>query len=369
MILPPSKRSTSKPDSPLPPQYIHERLVSSQPNFSSGSQNGSFNHQAGSTLTISSPRTTEPLSSIFTPSSPPVVVSPLRKASSSSQAGLGPSYRAQESEIFNDDEGVLYVAGGAKSEHNAPVEMRTRVTGANAWKHRQKDRSISTGPQRGAGETETEPDEPPRHLPTSRRLPTPPPLAPLTPLARITPLLFQAFRLLSVVPAFAGACYHIFNLYQPRGTHSRLDHFVCVLWALLTANQCLRLTTGLLTRWKAYYPPLPTLIRLLALQAICWPATQYTLVLFNHDRRPVICWAIIGSTTCVSRSIQIWVTSNLWGPSNSRLESKGVYNAEVKWGPRRWDWVEVGVKCALPMGVVYFVMAWAEALRRELSGC
>lgn len=139
------------------------------------------------------------------------------------------------------------------------------------------------------------------------------------------------------------------------------------LQALLTAHQCLRLTTGLLTRWKTYYPPLPTLIRLLALQAICWPATEYTLVLFDHERRPVICWAIIGSTTCVSRSIQIWVTSNLWGPSKHRVD--GNDGAGIKWGPRRWDWTEVGITCALPMGVVYFVMAWAEALRRELSGC
>jgi hypothetical protein len=92
-------------------------------------------------------------------------------------------------------------------------------------------------------------------------------------------------------------------------------------------------------------------------------------VLLNHDRRPVVCWAVIGSTTCVSRSIQIWVTSNLWGPSNVRLEGKGTDTAGVKWGARRWDWTEVGLKCALPMGVVYFVMAWAEALRRELSGC
>lgn len=40
-----------------------------------------------------------------------------------------------------------------------------------------------------------------------------------------------------------------------------------------------------------------------------------------------------------------------------------------KWGGRRWDWREVGVQCMLPAGMVYFVMAWAEALRREFGRC
>src|SRR5271170_7526704 len=79
--------------------------------------------------------------------------------------------------------------------------------------------------------------------------------------------------------------------------------------AILTGYQCLRLTTGLLARWRLYYPPLPTLIRLLALQAICWPATHLTLKILEHEKRPLICWAVIGTTTCVSRSVQIWVTS------------------------------------------------------------
>jgi len=43
-----------------------------------------------------------------------------------------------------------------------------------------------------------------------------------------------------------------------------------------------------------------------------------------------------------------------------------------RWGlrrdGRRWDWCAVGLKCVLPAGVVYVVMAWAEALRREW-GC
>jgi hypothetical protein len=34
---------------------------------------------------------------------------------------------------------------------------------------------------------------------------------------------------------------------------------------------------------------------------------------------------------------------------------------------RRWDWNEVLVQAVLPMGVCYFVMAWAEVWRREME--
>ena len=111
----------------------------------------------------------------------------------------------------------------------------------------------------------------------------------------------------------------------------------------------------------------------------------------------------------MSRSVQIWVTSNLWwekrpeppsrvdttggeiaGSSSSGVVGGGVSSSSLaldainataveenrraywkrwggggKWGGRRWDWKEVGVKCVLPAGVVYFVMAWADQLRRE----
>ena len=141
----------------------------------------------------------------------------------------------------------------------------------------------------------------------------------------------------------------------------------------MTGYQCLALTTGLLTRWRLYYPPLSSLIRLLALQGICWPATQITLAVFEHDRRPVVAWALIGTTTCASRSVQIWVTSNLWWDGAGEGDRDGAEDKGRgywrrwggKWGGRRWDWKEVSIKCVLPAGVMYFVMAWAEQLRRE----
>lgn len=190
-----------------------------------------------------------------------------------------------------------------------------------------------------------------------------------------------------------------------------------MLQAMLTAHQCLAFTNGLFLRWKAYYPLVPTLIRLLALQDICWPATHFTLTTFNHIKRPLICWTIIGTTTCISRGIQMWATSNLVSASYSSfatssksstpLNSRTVSHSNLtialreerrrrekaeeeergrtrKWmssltfglggtgtshglptKKRWWDWKEVGIKCALPAALLYFFMAWALLLRRE----
>ncbi|KAH7879383.1 N-glycosylation protein-domain-containing protein [Lentinula edodes] len=274
------------------------------------------------------------------------------------------------------------------------------ATGSNT---RSRERLISTKPgERGAGETETEIDEPPRHLPTSRKTPLRRPLVPPNLLQqRLTPLLFEFSQLLSVVPAFFGILFNIYHIYHPpnstvlidgRRPPERIDYIISAIWALLTGYQCLCLTTGLLVRWRVYYPPLATLIRLISLQAICWPATHFTLSLLEHEKRPVIVWAVIGTTTCASRSVQIWVTSNLWweypsggpggpasanGNGNSNGGIRGLSENEIdwqrwkggKWGGRRWDWSDVVKKCMLPAGVVYCIMAWAEQLRREWSGC
>lgn len=269
---------------------------------------------------------------------------------------------------------------------------------------------------------------------------------PLGPPSVVTLVLFESSRLLSVVPAAFGVLVNAWCLWCPPGYSltngspdhyyntakrtgewgrrcppDRRDYFIAVLWvcplrfvhyfiyhtrqALLTAHQCLKLTTGLLYRWRAYYSPLSTLIRLLALQAICWPATHFTLNIvgslgsnatFSDDTltilesallrwttaRPDICWAVIGTTTCISRSIQIWVTSNLLSTSSGsrinltcavpdRLRPTRVVGGEEsrKLIGRKWDWGIVARVCVLPAGCLYFVMAWIGAWRREVRGC
>ena len=157
---------------------------------------------------------------------------------------------------------------------------------------------------------------------------------------------------------------------------------------MLTGWQCLQLTTGLLKRWRVYYSLPAALIRLLALQgtslaiflippiahpqpraAICWPATHLTLTILNHEVRPLICWAAIGTTTCCSRSIQLWVTSNIVPappPPGAPPHEEELLRKSRR---RRWDWALVGVEAALPAGILYFVTAWAVVLRREFMGC
>ena len=114
----------------------------------------------------------------------------------------------------------------------------------------------------------------------------------------------------------------------------------------------------------------------------------------------MICWCVVGTTTCASRSVQIWVTlkggdeetkdgtSNMNGhvhsiphppfhtdsdivpsphPQTTRIQSRPRPRGRWMYTSRRWDWKEVGVKCLLPAGIVYF-MAWLGELRM-LSPC
>ncbi|KAH9475334.1 hypothetical protein JR316_0012445 [Psilocybe cubensis] len=309
--------------------------------------------------------------------------------------------------------------GHTYTRASSSQSLRSRIfsLASSTSSPRVRDKPICTTPGvLCAGETETETDEPSRALPTARIIPPSLPLIPPSTLEqRLTPLLFEFARLLSIVPAVFGTLYNIYFIIWPpkptgvgRPPPERIDYFISALWAILTGYQCLALATGLLTRWRLYYPPLSTLVRLLALQGICWPATHLTLTMLGHEVRPIVTWAAIGTTTCCSRSIQIWVTSNLWwerrgagedsnasvplgdtatstmadGSSASTVSHTPLHKPPApaprqtywkrwggggKWGGRRWDWREVGVKCALPAGVVYFIMAWAEQLRRELA--
>ena len=103
-------------------------------------------------------------------------------------------------------------------------------------------------------------------------------------------------------------------------------------------------------------------------------------------KRPAVVWAAIGTCTSVSRSVQIWVISNLVevevdegdrhghgqdgsGSGTAVDATKRVQPHRLRLTSRRWDWKEVGVKAVLPAGVLYFVMAWADEVRREWGGC
>ncbi|VDB98250.1 unnamed protein product [Peniophora sp. CBMAI 1063] len=286
---------------------------------------------------------------------------------------LGALSRTAPPDSEVDSEECADESSDAGGLYTAREGLRARYGGSVG---RNAGRAITTAPGRAcAGETETEADEPSRRLPTARLTPH---SGPLVPPSTLITFVFEASRLLSIVPAVLGVLYNLyFALYLPTTSStgnlprlSRVDYAVSALWAVLTGWQCLYLTTGLLVRWRVYYPPLATLVRLLALQALCWPLTHATLTVLNNEVRPLACWAVIGTTTCISRSVQIWVTSNLWW-SGDDAGADGGWKLKLggRWGGRRWDWREVTRRCLVPMGICYFVMAWAEVFRREWEAC
>ncbi|WVQ93261.1 hypothetical protein IAU59_000327 [Kwoniella sp. CBS 9459] len=93
-------------------------------------------------------------------------------------------------------------------------------------------------------------------------------------------------------------------------TVRRGDVLLSIAWAICTAHFCFSLTTGLTHRWRSYYSLPSTLTRLLSLQCLCWPATYLTLWILGAERI-LLCWVVIGVTTGWSRTVQMWVTSNV----------------------------------------------------------
>lgn len=140
---------------------------------------------------------------------------------------------------------------------------------------------------------------------------------------------------------------------------------------MLTAHFCFYLTNGLTYRWRSYYSLPSTVTRLVSLQCLCWPATYLTLW-FLGPTRPLLAWVCIGVTTGGSRSIQMWVTSNVLQESGSpgdvtpgpfrgkaaspkpafRPPPEGLTGWKVfTWG-RRWDWDAVAYKVGWKIGIL-----------------
>ncbi|WWC73149.1 uncharacterized protein I206_107115 [Kwoniella pini CBS 10737] len=166
----------------------------------------------------------------------------------------------------------------------------------------------------------------------------------------------------------------------------RGDAILCIAWAICTAHFCFSLTTGLTHRWRSYYSLPSTITRLVSLQCLCWPATYLTLW-FLGAKRLLLCWVVIGVTTGWSRTIQMWVTSNVI-PSNTikeqdknNLDNGGggdttpnlkninlIGPPEIpdglstwesfKWG-RKWDWDKIAREVIWKIGFLLLVTcAW-----------
>ncbi|KAJ8516727.1 hypothetical protein ONZ45_g5995 [Pleurotus djamor] len=150
---------------------------------------------------------------------------------------------SEEDRGEDDHDGIIWHAPGP-SVPTYRGSLRSRILGSmlsgpggRGGKDRENIKMISTTPgMLGAGETETEADEPPTRLPTSRILPSSAPLIPPSTLQeRLTPLLFEFSRLLAIVPALIGTLYNLYfvfhgpDVYQP-GKPEKVDYAVAALW-------------------------------------------------------------------------------------------------------------------------------------------
>ncbi|KAM0752414.1 hypothetical protein T439DRAFT_207542 [Meredithblackwellia eburnea MCA 4105] len=202
-----------------------------------------------------------------------------------------------------------------------------------------------------------EPDQIQLPLPTSRSSPSPTSHKPSTRLWSWS-LLFLFLQLLSVIPSLLGFFWSVHKFYATRkplytkqrtwvnggrspgvteGTSTQLDWFLAGMWALTCAYFSYSLAKGLLRRWLVYYSLLPTVIRSVSLQAICWPLTLLTHRILTFDQ-PVAAWLVCATTAAISNVIQIWVTSNIVERKDRR-------------GPQRWQFFATIVSAVLGPGV------------------
>lgn len=142
-----------------------------------------------------------------------------------------------------------------------------------------------------------------------------------TPTPQLWSFLFFILQALSVIPSFLGFfyCVHRFYSISPpmlinssstwlqggkavgvsEARSTRLDWFIAGMWALACAYFSHSLAKGLLRRWLVYYSLLPTVIRVISLQAICWPLCLTTHRVLSFDQ-PVAAWMICASTAAIS---------------------------------------------------------------------
>ncbi|GAA5906313.1 hypothetical protein JCM8208_003512 [Rhodotorula glutinis] len=221
-----------------------------------------------------------------------------------------------------------------------------------------------------------------------------------------TPLLVF-LNFLSMVPGLVGFFYSAARFYSTRhlvwasstwdarGAHggqailearsTRLDWLLSACWALATAYFTLSLARGLLRRWLVYYSTGPTIIRVVSLQAICWPLTLTTHRFLSFDQ-PVAAWVICATTAAFSNVIQTWVTSNIVERKDRRSQQRwrllslaittvlgpGVRTDKYRRGERVLSWRRVLWGTVLPFALLgWFSMGallWQQFVARYRGG-
>lgn len=249
----------------------------------------------------------------------------------------------------------------------------------------------------------------------------PPPL----PTSRLWSLLFLFLQSLSVLPSLFGFFYsvHRFSSSPPpllssastwiqggnavgvsQARSTKLDWFISGLWALACAYFSHSLAKGLLRRWLVYYSLLPTFIRVVSLQAICWPLCLTTHRVLSFDQ-PVAAWLICATTaaisvsSCVSLSpehlanlpppqnvVQIWVTSNIVERKDRRGDQRwrllsfvvsavvgpGVRTEKYRKSERALSWKRVLWGTVVPFAILGWIttcaLLWQQFVARYKGG-
>lgn len=161
--------------------------------------------------------------------------------------------------------------------------------------------------------------------PKSPRSSTPRPteqVEPLEPLPLGFEVLLHSLRLFAVVPGLVGTLSLLQHSYEQALnyrwlrtnfmslTPSAIEYFFCSLWSICTAFHALSLMTMLLRRWLIYYTLVPSLIRLITFQSICWSLVRWVLWCFGPSQ-PAASWIVISTFTSFFEILARWITSNI----------------------------------------------------------
>lgn len=144
----------------------------------------------------------------------------------------------------------------------------------------------------------------------------------LEPLPPAFMVLLHSLRLFATVPGIIGTWFafrrgmnEVHAHHWVRTTNDilrpgALEYFLCCAWSLSTAFHALSLMTLLLRRWLIYYAVLPSVIRLVAFQSICWSLVRFSLYLFG-PQQPLGGWLLVSSFTASIDIVARWITSNI----------------------------------------------------------
>lgn len=157
----------------------------------------------------------------------------------------------------------------------------------------------------------------------------------IEPLPTAFMVLLHSLRLFATVPGIIGTVLSFWHgVLEAQNRHwlrSRLqtlrpcalEYFICCFWSLCTAFHALSLMTLLLRRWLIYYAVLPSVIRLIAFQSICWTLVRLSLYLFG-PQQPVGGWVLVSSFTAFVDIVARWITSNITDVDETEHELQGV---------------------------------------------